>query len=61
MKRCILLFIVIGLLLAGCREHLTEKEESTSKVTDSTIQEMSENMPNDFGFSVSFKWPVKPM
>jgi len=54
MKRVILLFIVIGLMLAGCSKNSTTQEDSPSNETDSTIQAMPEDMPNDFGFSVLF-------
>lgn len=54
MKRFILLFIVIGLMLAGCSKNSTTQGNLPLNETDSTIQPMPEDMPNDFGFSVLF-------
>ncbi len=54
MKRFLLLFIVIGLMLAGCSKNSTTQGDSPSNEPDSTIQAMPKAMPNDFGFSVLF-------
>lgn len=54
MKRFNLLFIAIGLMLAGCSENSTTQGNLPLNETDSIIQPMPEDMPNDFGFSVLF-------
>ena len=58
-ERLTILFIVIALILIGCKEDLSNNEGSSSIETRSTAQTMPENMPKDFGFSVSFGFGKK--
>ncbi|REB05176.1 hypothetical protein DVB69_15540 [Sporosarcina sp. BI001-red] len=54
MKKFTLLIVVVALVLVGCIKNFTNPKDSSSKETGSPIQIMSEDMPNDFGFSISF-------
>lgn len=54
MKRLIVLFTVLGLVLVGCSKNSTTQKVSLSNETDTIIEAMPEDMPVDFGFSILF-------
>lgn len=55
MGRLIVSFVVIALILTGCKEGLSNNEDSSSNGTRLGAQTMPEDMPQNYGLSFSFR------
>lgn len=51
--------MVLAIILVACTETTSENEPSSSNKANSSSQTMPDDMPDDFGFSVSFGYGMK--